>query len=107
MITLHIFTSLSDDSSSLFSFLMSNSFIFKSNSFTFNHHLTSSSAQNASVISDHSMLFILSFFFINEKHDFFAQSFFINSSQTSSVASMISNNQCFIIANKANEDRKK
>lgn len=107
MITSHVFTSSSDNSSSLFSLLMSNSFIFKSNSLTFDHHSTSSSAQNASVISDHSTFFILSFFFIDEKHDLFAQSFFINSSQTLSVASMILNDQCLIITNEADKDKEK
>ena len=107
MITLHIFTSSSDDSSSLFSFLMSNNLIFKSNSFTFDHYLTLLSVQNASVINDHLMLFILSFFFIDEKHDFFAWSFFIDNFQTLSIVLMILNDQCFIIANKANKNRKK
>lgn len=107
MITSCIFTSLFDDSSFLFSFLMSNNLIFKSNNLTFNHYSTSSSAQNASVINDHSTLFILSFFFIDEEHDFFAWLFFIDNSQTSNVASMISNDQCFIIVNEADEDKKK
>ena len=49
----------------------------------------------------------MSFFFIDEKHDFFAWFFFIDNSQTSSVASMILNDQCFIIANEADEDREK
>ncbi len=53
------------------------------------------------------MLFILSFFFIDEKYDFFAWSFFINNSQTLSVALIILNNQCLIIMNEVNKDKKK